>query len=167
MKDPIKGLQDEFTLESAKKKLGILKEFKEFAMRGNVVDLAVGVVIGAAFGKIVTSMVADIITPVIGFVTPGGADLKNKFISLEPAKTLDPQTHEQFASLADAQKHGAVISYGQFLTNIVDFVIVAFCIFIMVKVINKLYRAPAPAPAGPTPTEQLLTEIRDTLKQKS
>jgi len=167
MRDPIKGLQDELTLESAKKRLGIFKEFKEFAMRGNVVDLAVGVVIGAAFGKIVTSMVADIITPVIGFVTPGGADLKNKFLSLESAKTIDPTTQQQFASLADAQKHGAVIAYGQFLTNVVDFVIVAFCIFIMVKVINKLYRAPAPAPAAPTPTEQLLTEIRDTLKQKS
>lgn len=170
MKDPIKGLQDELTLESAKKHLGIFKEFKEFAMRGNVVDLAVGVVIGAAFGKIVTSLVSDIITPVIGRVTPGGADLKNKFLSLEPAKTLDPVTQQPFTSLAEAQKHGAVIAYGQFVSNIVDFIIVAFCIFLMVKVINKLHRAPAPAPAAPpepTPTEKLLTEIRDTLKNKS
>lgn len=166
MKDPIENLRQELTLEQAKKHLGIFKEFKEFAMRGNVVDLAVGVVIGAAFGKIVSSLVSDIITPVIGRVTPGGADLKNKFLSLEPLKTLNPDTHEQFTSLAEAQKHGAVIAYGQFVSNVVDFIIVAFCIFLMVKVINKIHRAPAPAAPAPTPTEVLLTEIRDELKTR-
>ncbi|MDB6020711.1 MAG: mscL, partial [Pedosphaera sp.] len=97
----------------------------------------------------------------IGVITPCGTDLKNKFISLEPSKTaLDN-------ALADAQKHGAVIAYGQFLTNVVDFLIVAFCIFLMVKLINKLKRAPAPPPPEPTTTEKLLAEIRDTLKERN
>src|SRR5579883_2586339 len=115
IKDPIKDLGKELTLENAKKRFGILWEFKQFAMRGNVVDLAVGVVIGAAFGKIVTAMVTDIITPFVGFVTPGGADLKNKFWSLEPHKT------EGIKSLVDAQKVGAVVAWGDFITCIVDF----------------------------------------------
>ena len=160
MKDPIQELKEELTLERAKKRLGILKEFKEFAMRGNVVDLAVGVVIGAAFGKIVTSLVSDIVTPILGVITPNGADLKSKFISLEPSKTAG------IKALADAQKAGSVIAYGQFLTNVVDFVIVAFCIFLVVKVINRLKRAPDPTPPEPTPTEKLLTEIRDALKNR-
>jgi large conductance mechanosensitive channel len=146
--------------DSAKKPHGIINEFKEFAMRGNVVDLAVGVVIGAAFGKIVTSLVSDIITPMIGAITPGGADLKDKFISLNPAKTADDKL------LAEAQKHAPVIAYGQFLTAVVDFVIVAFCIFLLVKLINRLKKPPPPAAPELTPTEKLLTEIRDTLKTK-
>ena len=146
MKDPIKKLSNELTLESAKKRLGILAEFKQFAMRGNVVDLAVGVVIGAAFGKIVTSMVSDIITPVIGVISPGGSDLKNKFISLEPAKTVGIKV------LADAQKAGSVIAYGQFLTDVMDFVIVAFCIFLLVKLMNRLNMASAAIAAPPEPT---------------
>jgi large conductance mechanosensitive channel len=149
-------------LANAKKKLGILWEFKQFAMRGNVVDLAVGVVIGAAFGKIVTAMVSDFITPIIGKLTSGGADLKNKFISLEPSKT------EGIKSLADAQKAGAVIAWGDFVTCIVDFLIVAFCIFLIVKLFNRLNMASAAVapPAEPTPTEKLLGEIRDELKKK-
>ncbi|MDB6121626.1 MAG: hypothetical protein JWQ71_619 [Pedosphaera sp.] len=146
----------------------ILKEFKEFAMRGNVVDLAVGVVIGAAFGKIVTAFVSDFITPIIGKLT-NGIDYKNAYISLDPAKT------EGITNLADAQKKGAVIAYGDFLTNVVDFVIVAFFIFLMVKGINVLKRrmiaqevvAAAATPPGPTPEEKVLLEIRDILKAKS
>jgi large conductance mechanosensitive channel len=150
----------DLNLEGAKKSLGILKEFKEFAMRGNVVDLAVGVIIGAAFGKIVTSLVTDIFTPIIGVLT-GGADFKNKFISLDRAKTGD------ITVLADAQKAGPVIAYGQFLTAVVDFVIVAFCIFLLVKFINRLKQPPPPPPPEPTASEKLLVEIRDLLKARS
>lgn len=162
-KDPLKDLSKELTLENAKKRLGILWEFKQFAMRGNVVDLAVGVVIGAAFGKIVTAMVADLITPIIGVLTEGGADLKNKFWSLEPTKTAG------IKALADAQKAGAVIAWGDFVTCVVDFVIVAFCIFLMIKLMNRLNMASAAIapPAEPSPTEKLLAEIRDELKKKS
>ncbi|HZV33026.1 MAG TPA: large conductance mechanosensitive channel protein MscL, partial [Verrucomicrobiae bacterium] len=136
-------------------------EFKQFALRGNAVDLAVGVVIGAAFGKIVTSMVTDIITPVVGFLTSGGdADLKNKFWALS-SKAAGAKT------LADAQKAGPVLAWGDFISSIVDFIIVAFCIFLVVKLMNRLSLASAPVapPPGPTPTEQLLTEIRDELKK--
>jgi large conductance mechanosensitive channel len=162
MKDPLKDLRNELTLEQARKRLGIFKEFKQFAMRGNVVDLAVGVVIGAAFGKIVTAMVSDLITPIVGKITPGGDDLKNKFFSLDPHKT------EGIKSLADAQKAGAVIAWGDFVTNVVDFVIVAFCIFLIVKLFNRLSMASAAVgpPPEPSPTEKLLTEIRDELKSK-
>jgi large conductance mechanosensitive channel len=147
----------------------ILKEFKEFAMRGNVVDLAVGVVIGAAFGKIVTAFVSDFITPIIGKLT-NGLDFKNAFISLDPDKT------QGAATLVDAQKKGAVIAYGDFITNIVDFVIIAFFIFLLVKGINMLKRrmlaqeavaaAAAPVPPEPTREEKVLMEIRDILKAR-
>ncbi len=161
----MKELHLDINLEGAKKRLGIFKEFKEFAMRGNVVDLAVGVVIGAAFGKIVSSLVADVITPFISVITRGGGDLKNKFVSLEPAKT------EGLKTLVEAQKAGAVVAYGQFLTAVIDFVIVAFCIFLMVKLINKLHQPPPPPPpappAEPTREEKLLVEIRDLLKTRS
>lgn len=163
MKDHLKDLRQELTLESAKKRLGIFWEFKQFAMRGNAVDLAVGVVIGAAFGKIVTSMVADLITPVVGLLTAGGdADLKNKYWPLTEAAR-----HK--ATLAEAQKAGPVLMWGDFLSSIVDFVIVAFCIFLVVKLMNRMSLASAAVapPPGPTPTEQLLTEIRDELKKKS
>src|SRR5215475_14018582 len=108
--------------------MSILKEFKEFAMRGNVVDLAVGVVIGAAFGKIVTSLVNDVIMPPIGKLT-GGVDFKDMFINLDPAKQT--KAHEAVKTLADAKDAGAaVIAYGSFLSTILDFLIVAFCIFL-------------------------------------
>lgn len=151
--------------------MSILKEFKEFAMRGSVVDLAVGVVIGAAFGKIVTSLVNDIIMPPIGILT-GGVDFTDKFFCLDAGK-LDKylSAHQELdrahLTLAQAKASGAaVIAYGSFLSTILDFVIVAFCIFLVVKGMNKLWKQPPPATAEPTPTEKLLTEIRDTLKAK-
>ncbi len=119
----------------------MLKEFKEFAMRGNVVDLAVGIIIGAAFGRIVTSIVNDIIMPPIGKLM-GNVNFGDLFVSLDPAKTLG------IASLAQAKATGAaVIAYGQFINTVIDFVIVAFAIFLLVKGINSLQR---PAPVTPT-----------------
>jgi large conductance mechanosensitive channel len=137
---------------------GWVDEFKAFIMRGNVVDLAVGVVIGAAFTGIVGSLVKDIITPVIGLLT-GGVDFSNLFITLKGP----PE-----ATLADAVKAGAVtINYGVFLNAVINFVIIAFAIFWMVRLISKLYKAPPPAPEpGPTPSEALLGEIRDLLKAR-
>ena len=142
--------------------MGFIKEFKEFAMKGNVMDMAVGVIIGGAFGKIISSLVDDIIMPLIGTVT-GGIDFTNKYIALSD-KIVDGM------SLEKAKEVGAVFAYGQFLQNIVDFIIVALCIFLMLKAINKLARKKkeeeeAAAPAGPT-TEELLTDIRDLLKNK-
>ena len=141
--------------------MGFIKEFKVFAMKGNVMDMAVGVIIGGAFGKIISSLVDDIIMPLIGTVT-GGIDFTNKYIALSD-KIVDGM------SLEKAKEVGAVFAYGQFLQNIVDFIIVALCIFVMLKAINKLARKKkeeeAAAPAGPT-TEELLTDIRDLLKNK-
>lgn len=137
----------------------LLKEFKEFAMRGNVVDMAVGVIIGAAFGKIVTSLVNDIIMPGIGVLTGGANFSEFKFV-LKDA-TTDAATGELIPE--------AAITWGAFVQTIVDFLIIAFCIFIAIKVMNNLMKKkkeeePAPAPAGPT-QEELLTEIRDLLKK--
>lgn len=149
--------------------MGMLKEFKEFAMRGNVVDLAVGVIIGAAFGKIVTSMVQDIIMPPVGKVT-GNVSFVDQFIILDHAKVGT----NTVTSLAQAKTLGVpVLAYGNFLQNVFDFIIVAFCVFLFVKGINELRRrfekqqeaAPA-APPAPTPTEKYLSEIRDLLAQK-
>ena len=141
--------------------MGFMKEFKEFAMKGNVMDMAVGVIIGGAFGKIVSSLVDDVLMPIIGKVT-GGVDFTNLFVTLGDG---------EYATLAAAKEAGAaVLAYGQFIQNIIDFLIVAFCIFLMIKGMNKLNRKkeepeqPA-APAGPT-QEELLAEIRDLLKQK-
>jgi large conductance mechanosensitive channel len=141
--------------------MGFVKEFKEFAMKGNVMDMAVGVIIGGAFGKIVTSLVSDILMPIISVCT-GGIDFTNLFVNM----TDDTK----YATLAAAQEAGTnVFAWGQFCQNIIDFLIVAFCIFMMIKAMNKLNRKkeePAPeAPAGPT-QEELLAEIRDLLKQK-
>lgn len=136
---------------------GWVDDFKNFIMRGNVVDLAVGVIIGAAFTGIVTSLVRDIITPVIGLLT-GGVDFSNHFIVLKgtPAVTL-----------AEAQKAGDVtINYGLFLNTVLNFVIVAAAIFWLVRLIEKIHKAPAAADPAPTPSETLLTEIRDILKTK-
>ncbi len=155
----------DFHLEdAAKKQLAIFKEFKEFAMRGNVVDLAVGVVIGGAFGNIVSSLVKDVVMPPISRLT-GDVNFANLFINLAPHRTQPDGT--PFKILKDATDHGVpVIAYGQFLTNVIDFVIIAFCIFLMVKAINKLARK-APPPPEPTAQEKLLTEIRDLLKARS
>ncbi len=137
--------------------MGFIKEFKEFAMRGNVMDMAVGVIIGGAFGKIVSSLVDDVIMPVIGMLT-GGID-----VSGLAYKVMLPNPVEGGEPLA-----GATLNYGAFLQNVIDFLIIAFCIFLMLKGINKLMpkkeEEPA-APAGPT-QEELLTEIRDLLKKK-
>ena len=135
------------------------EEFKQFAMRGNVVDLAVGVIIGVAFGAIVASLVNDIIMPMIGAAT-GGLDFSNYYTPL--SGKVDPGL-----SYADAKKQGAVLGWGQFLTVVLNFLIVAFVIFLAVKGINKLKKEQPPAPApGPTPEAKLLTEIRDLLKTR-
>src|SRR5467141_1042602 len=137
----------------------MLKEFREFAMKGNVVDLAVGVIIGAAFGGIVTSLVGDIIMPIIG-ATTGGLDFSNYFTPL--AKTVSAN------NLADAKKQVAVLAWGNFLTLTLNFLIVAFVLFVVIRLINQLKRRDEAAPsAPPKPTREveLLTEIRDLLKK--
>jgi large conductance mechanosensitive channel len=138
----------------------MLKQFREFAMKGNVVDLAIGVIIGAAFSKIVDSLVKDIVMPIIGMF--GSADFSNYFIPLSKAVTA--------SNLADAQKQGAVLAYGNFITYVVNFLIVAFALFLVVRGINRLKRdeaAAAPAaPAAPPRQEVLLSEIRDLLASK-
>ena len=138
--------------------LRVLKEFREFAMKGNVVDLAVGVIIGAAFGGIVTSLVGDIIMPIVGAIT-GGLDFSNYFTPLSKSVSA--------ANLADAKKQGAVLAWGNFLTLTLNFVIIAFVLFIVIRFMNKLKRNDEAAPAPPKPTrqEELLTEIRDLLKK--
>ena len=140
--------------------MGFIKEFKEFAVKGNVMDMAVGVIIGGAFGKIVTSLVGDVLMPVISLAT-GGIDFTNLFVNLSD--------DVKYKTLAEAQEAGAsVFAYGQFIQNIIDFIIIAFCIFLMIKGMNKLKKEqpeePA-APAGPT-QEELLAEIRDLLKKQ-
>ena len=136
----------------------MLKQFKEFAMRGNVVDLAVGVIIGGAFGKIVTSMTNDLIMPVVGLLL-GKVDFSNLFINLGDG---------DYATLKAATDAGApVLQYGVFANTILDFVILAFIIFLMVRAMNRMKSAePPPAPPGPTPDQQLLAEIRDVLKSR-
>jgi large conductance mechanosensitive channel len=145
----------------------MMKEFKEFALRGNVVDLAIGVIIGAAFGKVVSSAVSEVIMPPIGKLT-GGVNFSDLFINLDPAKRLP--TGEAITSLAQAKAAGvAVIAYGQFLNVAIDFTIVAFCVFMLVKAMNALQKKPdaaPPPPPEPTAQEKLLTEIRDLLKQR-
>lgn len=143
--------------------MGMMQEFKDFAVKGNVMDLAVGVIIGGAFGKIVDSVVADLIMPIVGSIF-GKLDFSNLFIILGqvPAGTG--------ATLADLKKAGVpVLAYGNFITVAVNFAILAFIIFMMVKQMNKLKKeAPAPAPAAPAPTPEdviLLREIRDSLKK--
>ena len=137
----------------------MLKEFRDFAMKGNVVDLAVGVIIGAAFGAIVSSLVADVIMPLIGAIT-GGHDFSNYFVGLSSKVTEH--------NLADAKKQGAVLAYGNFLTITLNFIIVAFVLFIVIRLMNQLKRKEATAPAEPPkPSAEvmLLTEIRDLLKK--
>ena len=138
----------------------MLKEFKAFAMRGNVVDMAVGIIIGAAFGRIVSSFVNDVVMPPLGQLI-GGLDFSNLFVTLGEGA---------YESLAAAEEAGApVIKYGLFINNVLDFLIVAFVIFLAIKGMNKLKReqeaAPPPPPPGPSDEVKLLTEIRDALKQ--
>src|SRR5258708_7095036 len=135
----------------------MLKEFREFAMKGNVVDLAVGVIIGAAFGGIVTSLVGDIVMPVIGAIT-GGLDFSNYFAPLSKAVTA--------SNLADARKQGAVLAWGNFLTLTLNFTIIAFVLFMVIRFMNRLKRKDEAAPPPKlTRQEELLTEIRDLLKK--
>jgi len=137
----------------------MLKEFREFAMKGNVVDLAVAVIIGAAFGAIVNSMVADIIMPIVGAIT-GGLDFSNYFTGLS--------SHVTASNLADAKKQGAVLAWGNFLTLTLNFIIIAWVLFIVVRLMNSLKKKEPAAPAAPPePSDEvkLLTEIRDLLKK--
>jgi large conductance mechanosensitive channel len=136
----------------------MLDDFKKFALRGNVVDLAVGVIIGAAFGAIVTSLVGDIIMPVIGAAT-GGIDFSNYFVKLSPNVTAE--------SLAEAKKQGAVLAWGNFLTIVVNFVIIAFVLFLAIKAITRLQKQEAATPPKPSKEAELLGEIRDVLKSQS
>ncbi len=142
----------------------IVQEFKEFALKGNVMDMAVGVIIGGAFGKIISSLVDDIIMPLVGKLV-GNVNFTDMYIGLSGQGNNLP--------IDDAKAAGAVFAYGQFLQNVIDFLIIAFCIFLMIKGMNSLKRkmekkqeeAPA-APPAPTKEEELLTEIRDLLKEK-
>jgi large conductance mechanosensitive channel len=137
----------------------MLDEFKKFALKGNVVDLAIGVIIGAAFGRIVDSLVNDIIMPFIGAL--GGVDFSNYFVGLNSGITA--------TTLAEARKQGAVLAYGNFITIAVNFMIIAFVLFLVVKAINRLQKSQkeeAKAPAAPAEDVVLLGEIRDLLKQK-
>ena len=139
--------------------MSFASEFKEFALKGNVVDLAVGVIIGGAFGKIVDSVVSDLIMPLVGRVL-GGLDFNNYYI---------PLAGQTATNLADAKKAGAVFAYGSFITVALNFAILAFIIFVMVRQINKLRASappPPPAPEPPTPEDVLLLrEIRDALRK--
>jgi large conductance mechanosensitive channel len=141
----------------------MFKEFKEFAMKGNVVDMAVGIIIGAAFGAIVNSLVTDIVTPIIGVIT-GGLDFSSRYLLLKDGNPPAP-----YATVAAAKAAGAVtINIGSFISLVLNFVIVAFVLFIIIKMMNQMRRkepTPAPAAAPALTTEQrLLTEIRDLLK---
>ncbi len=142
--------------------MSMISEFREFALKGNVMDLAVGVIIGAAFGKIVDSLVGDIIMPLIGMII-GGLDFSNYFL---------PLAGQAAVTLADAKKAGAVLAYGSFITVVLNFAILAFIIFLMVKQMNRLKRAeiqsaPPSPPAPPATPEDvlLLREIRDALNK--
>jgi large conductance mechanosensitive channel len=142
--------------------MSFLKEFKEFAMKGNVMDLAVGVIIGAAFGKIVTALVDNVLMPVIGIFT-GGVNFTDQYILLNDSKGTG------FPSLAKAKEAGApVLAYGAFIQSVIDFIIIAFCIFLLIKFMNRLIRKKEAAPTPPelSTQEKLLTDIRDILKTK-
>ncbi len=143
--------------------MGFVKEFKEFAMKGNVMDMAVGVIIGGAFGKIVTSLVEDVIMPLVSLAT-GGTDFSKLYVRFGeiPAGVAD-----NYAALKEAGV--SMFAYGAFIQNIIDFLIIAFCIFLMIKGMNKIMKKkkeePAPEPE-PTEDQKLLAEIRDLLKDK-
>ncbi|MES2441086.1 MAG: large conductance mechanosensitive channel protein MscL [Verrucomicrobiota bacterium] len=143
----------------------MFKEFKEFALKGNLIDMAVAFVMGAAFTKLSTAFIEDLIMPIIGKIS-GGMDYTNKFFALSDAVTA--------TNLVEAKKQGAVLAYGNFITISINFVIVAFVMFLVVKAINKAKAlaikqeaAAPPAPAEPTAEEKLLAEIRDLLKSKA
>jgi large conductance mechanosensitive channel len=134
----------------------MLEDFKKFALRGNVVDLAIGVIIGAAFGAIVNSLVGDIIMPVVGAIS-GGIDFSNYFIPLSSKVTA--------VTLAEAKKQGAVLAWGNFITLALNFIIIAFVLFLVIRAMSQLIKKEAEKPPAPSAQEALLTEIRDLLKQ--
>lgn len=140
--------------------MAIVKEFREFIARGNVIDLAVGVIIGASFGNIVKSFTDDLVMPLIGKVLGGvgGLNFNDYFIPLDGKLGV-------YKTLAEARAGTAVIAYGSFITIVIQFLIVAACVFALVKVVNKIKRTEPPAPAAPTKSEELLSEIRDLLKK--
>ncbi len=156
--------------------MGMVKEFKEFALKGNVLDLAVAVIIGGAFGGIVNSLIKDIIMPVVGI--PGNVDFSNLYVGLTPntthaieaaTKTVDGKSIAP--TLEQARAIGPVMAYGNFITIVINFVILALCIFLVVKAFNHAKKrfeaqAPEPAPAGPTTDQKLLMEIRDLLARR-
>jgi large conductance mechanosensitive channel len=133
----------------------MLQEFKKFALRGNVVDLAIGVIIGAAFGAIVQSLVSDVLMPVFGAAT-GGLDFSNHFVPLSSKITAD--------SLDEARKQGAVLAWGRFLTLTINFVIIALVLFLVVRLMNRMLREEAEKTSALSKQEELLTEIRDALR---
>ena len=135
----------------------MIEEFKKFALRGNAVDLAIAVIIGAAFGAIVNSLVADIMSPIIGAVT-GGFDFSNHFLPLSSKVSAD--------SLVEAKKQGAVLAWGSFLTIVINFIIIAWVLFLVVKLMNQMMQSEAPKTPASTKQEILLTEIRDLLKRE-
>src|SRR3954468_1035344 len=135
----------------------MLNKFQDFAIKGNAFDLAVGVIIGAAFGNIVSSLVGDIFMPIVGAIT-GGLDFSNYFFPLSSKVTAD--------TLAEAKKQGAVLAWGNFLTVVINFVLAAWVLFLLVRVVNRLLQAEAAKAPALTKQELLLTEIRDTLKQQ-
>jgi large conductance mechanosensitive channel len=161
--------------------MGLFKEFKEFAMRGNVMDLAIGIIIGAAFGTIITSAVNDLLMPPIGLAT-GRVDFSQKRFVIKPVEhwdvaenkpEIDPQTQKPFDIKIDAGTGAPVgevaIRWGRFVNAVINFVIVAFCVFMVVKVMNMMHRKQEAAPTPPaemTKSEVLLTEIRDLMKEK-
>lgn len=143
--------------------MSVISEFRSFIAKGNVVDLAVGIIIGGAFTGIVTSLVNDVVMPIVGAITGGGFDFSNYFFALSGNVTAQ--------TLEEARKQGAIFAYGKFITVMINFLILAFIIFLMVKGVNKMRMAeekkPADAKPAPPPADvQLLTEIRDILKSK-
>ena len=141
--------------------MGMLKEFKEFAMKGNLVDIAVAFVLGAAFGKVITSFTEGIVAPIIGILT-GGQDFNDKKIILKEAvaKVVDAS-----GKVVEAGAAEVAVKWGAFLTAVIDFIIVAFVMFLIIKAINSMKKKEEAAPAGPSGTDQLLIEIRDALKK--
>ena len=135
----------------------MIEDFKKFALRGNVVDLAIGVIIGAAFGAIVNSLVGDIIMPLVGAVT-GGIDFSNYFLPLSAKVTA--------TTLVEAKKQGAVLAWGNFVTLVINFIVIAWVLFMIIRGMSKLVRKEEAKPAPPSKSEELLTEIRDLLKAR-
>ena len=135
----------------------MLEDFKKFALRGNVVDLAIGVIIGAAFGAIVTALVGDIIMPIVGAIT-GGIDFSNYFLPLSAKVTA--------TTLAEAKKQGAVLAWGEFITLVINFIIIAFVLFLVIRAMSRLIKQEAEKAPPVSKQEQLLTEIRDLLKSR-